>query len=286
MKKKRKLIFAELLALVLLGTAGASYRQSAEKQPIEVQLTDVHATLQVSDYVVDVGSLDIPEYSGTDFYIVNDNSPFFNENIRNYEGEDFIYLSELDELGRCGTCMGQFAQAGMPQEKRGAIGHIKPSGWHTVKYDKDIIQDMYLYNRCHLLMYAISGLNEDARNLITGTRQFNLNMLEIEDQVYDLLKADKTMKVMYRVTPVFDGSNLVADGVLMECLSLDEAQSLSFCVFIYNVQDGITIDYSNGESRISGGIPNKNHFFFIFPSQFEHNSLLYCTHKDKKSKKL
>lgn len=253
MKKKRKWIFVTLLTLVLLGTAGASDKQIAEQMPTEAQSAEMQETLQVSDYIVDVGSIDIPEYSGTDFYIVNNNVPYFNENIRNYDGDDFIYLSELDELGRCGTCMGQFSQAGMPQEERGPIGHIKPSGWHTVKYDKNIIQDMYLYNRCHLLMYAISGLNDDKRNLITGTRQFNLDMLEVEDQVYDLLKADETMKVMYRVTPVFDGSNLVADGVLMECLSLDAAQSLSFCVFIYNVQDGITIDYSNGESRISGG---------------------------------
>lgn len=247
--KKKKWIAGTLLALALLGVSGAVEEQLANIKLAWMQSAKVQEELLVNDCVLDVSSIDIPEYSGTDFYIVNDNVPFFNENIRNYDGEDFIYLSELDELGRCGTCMGQFSQDSMPKEERGAIGHIKPSGWHTVKYDKEIIPDMYLYNRCHLLMYAISGLNDEKRNLITGTRQLNLDMLELENQIYDLIKSDKGIKVMYRVTPVFEGDNLVAKGVLMECMTLDEARNLSFCMFIYNVQDGIIIDYTNGESR-------------------------------------
>ena len=138
-------------------------------------------------------------------------------------------------------------------EERGEIGHIKPSGWHTVKYDKSVISDLYLYNRCHLLMYAVSGINDDERNLITGTRQFNLDMLELENQVYDLLKYDENAKLLYRVTPLFEGDNLVAKGVLMEAATLGDDDGLSFCMFIYNVQDGIVIDYATGESALAEG---------------------------------
>lgn len=207
--------------------------------------------LSEEDVLVDVSSLSIPEYSGTDFYVVNDNVPFFNEKIKAYSGDSFIYLSELDELGRCGTCAGLFSYMTLPAEERGEIGHIKPSGWHTAKYDKSVIPDMYLYNRCHLLMYAVSGINDDTRNLITGTRQLNLDMLELENQVLDTLKYDESVKLLYRVTPIFDGDNLVAKGVLMEAASLGDGDGLSFCMFIYNVQDGIVIDYATGDSRLA-----------------------------------
>jgi DNA-entry nuclease len=207
--------------------------------------------LSEEDVLVDVSSLSIPEYSGTDFYVVNDNVPFFNEKIKAYPGDSFIYLSELDELGRCGTCAGLFSYMTLPEEERGEIGHIKPSGWHTAKYDKSVIPDMYLYNRCHLLMYAVSGINDDTRNLITGTRQLNLDMLELENQVLDTLKYDESVKLLYRVTPIFDGDNLVAKGVLMEAASLGDGDGLSFCMFIYNVQDGIVIDYATGDSRLA-----------------------------------
>ena len=218
--------------------------QTTETTTEQTELTD-------ADLLMDVGTLSIPDYSGTDFYIVNDNVPFFSDALKNYDGDNFIYLSELDELKRCGTCIGLFSNATLPAEERGEIGHIKPSGWHTVKYDKSVISDLYLYNRCHLLMYAVSGINDDERNLITGTRQFNLDMLELENQVYDLLKYDENAKLLYRVTPLFEGDNLVAKGVLMEAATLGDDDGLSFCMFIYNVQDGIVIDYATGESALA-----------------------------------
>lgn len=211
------------------------------------------AKLTEADLLMDVSTLSIPDYSSTDFYIVNDNVPFFSHTLKNYDGDNFIYLSELDELKRCGTCIGLFSNSTLPTEERGEIGHIKPSGWHTVKYDKSVISDLYLYNRCHLLMYAVSGINDDERNLITGTRQFNLDMLELENQVYDLLKYDENAKLLYRVTPLFEGDNLVAKGVLMEAATLGDDDGLSFCMFIYNVQDGIVIDYATGESALAEG---------------------------------
>lgn len=215
--------------------------------------TAEQAELTEADLLMDVSTLPIPDYSGTDFYIVNGNVPFFSDALKNYDGDNFIYLSELDELKRCGTCLGLFSNATLPTEERGEIGHIKPSGWHTVKYDKSVISDLYLYNRCHLLMYAVSGINDDERNLITGTRQFNLDMLELENQVYDLLKYDENAKLLYRVTPLFEGDNLVAKGVLMEAETLGDDDGLSFCMFIYNVQDGIVIDYATGESTLAEG---------------------------------
>lgn len=228
--------------------SGEQAASGAEQSSKEEQV------LSSEDLLLDISSLSIPEYSGTDFYIVNDNVPFFDDNIKNYTGDNFIYLSELDSLGRCGTCIGLFSQSTLPTEERGEIGHIKPSGWHTVKYDKSVISDLYLYNRCHLLMYAVSGINDDTRNLITGTRQFNLDMLELENQVLDTLKYDEGARMLYRVTPVFDGDNLVAKGVLMEALSLGVEDGLSFCMFIYNVQDGIVIDYATGESWLADGV--------------------------------
>ncbi len=229
-------------------TQGAAAQQSAAEEADETQEA---VQLSEDDLLVDASRLEIPEYSGTDFYIVNDNVPFFSENLQNYSGNNFIYLSELDELGRCGTCIGMFTNSTLPTEERGEIGHIKPSGWHTAKYDKSVIPDLYLYNRCHLLMYAVSGINDDTRNLITGTRQMNLDMLELENQVLDTLKYDENARMLYRVTPVFDGDDLVAKGVLMEALNIADDKGLSFCMFIYNVQDGIVIDYATGDNELA-----------------------------------
>ena len=236
----------------LSGTAETetSTKQSETLTQTEQQVQD-RGALSAEDLLIDVGALSIPDYSGTDFYIVNDNVPFFDEALKSYSGDNFIYLSELDDLERCGTCIGLFSNSTLPTEQRGEIGHIKPSGWHTVKYDKSVISELYLYNRCHLLMYAVSGINDDTRNLITGTRQFNLDMLELENQVLDTLKYDESVRLLYRVTPLFEGDNLVAKGVLMEAMCLGDEEGLSFCVFIYNVQDGIVIDYATGESALA-----------------------------------
>lgn len=199
----------------------------------------------------------IPEYNGTLSVVINNNVPQIN--IEDAENGYFIQLSEQDELGRCGVAYMCVDYDKLPTEERGEIGHIKPSGWHTVKYPEQI-PDLYLYNRCHLLMYALSGLNDDERNLITGTRQFNADtdggMLYYENIVLDYVTRTKN-HVLYRVTPIYDGDNLVAKGVQMEALSVED-DAVSFNVFVYNVQNGIEIDYKTGESWVKNDYVKPN----------------------------
>ena len=136
-----------------------------------------------------------------------------------------------------------------PTEERGSIGQVKPSGWQTVKYD--IVDGKYLYNRCHLIGYQLTGENANVKNLITGTRYLNIDgMLDFENMVADYLYEFPKRHVLYRVTPVFEGDDLVARGVLMEAKSVeDDGEGLCYCVFVYNVQPGIVIDYATGENR-------------------------------------
>lgn len=183
-----------------------------------------------------------------DYDVVNNNIPYFTEEEKSTL-EEFEKYSDLDELGRCGTAYANICKNLMPTEKRGDIGHIKPSGWHTVKYP-EVIKDRYLYNRCHLIAYMLAGENDNPKNLITGTRYFNVEgMLPFEEQVHDA--ANKGLHILYRVTPRFSGNNLVADGVLMEAYSVeDKGQTVQFCVFVNNFQPGIVIDYATGESRL------------------------------------
>lgn len=190
---------------------------------------------------------DIPPYDGEAYIEVNGNIPFFTEEellIESYEA-----YSGLDILGRCGEAVGCLSQELMPTEERGEIGMVKPSGWQSVKYPEEI-EDVYLYNRCHLIAWCLSGENANEENLITGTRYMNVEgMLPFENLVANYI--DRTNHhVMYRVTPIFRGTNLVADGVLMEAYSVeDEGKGICFCVYCYNVQPGIEIDYQTGKSR-------------------------------------
>lgn len=190
---------------------------------------------------------DIPEYSGSISCEINGGIPFFTEQM--ITDEAFESYSELDSLGRCGAAIACLSQELMPTEERGSIGMIKPSGWHTVRYD-DLIEDKYLYNRCHLIAYMLSGENANEKNLITGTRYFNVSgMLPYENMVADYI-SDTGNHVMYRVTPVFYSDELLARGVLMEAYSVEDSGiGLEFNVFIYNVQPGIIIDYSTGDSK-------------------------------------
>ena len=188
----------------------------------------------------------IPQYEGEISVEVNGNTPFFKEN--DYTTESYEYYSPLDKLGRCGVAMACLGQETMPTEERGAIGMIKPSGWKTIRYD-DLIEDKYLYNRCHLIAYMLSGENANEMNLITGTRYFNVTgMLPYENETADYINSTGN-HVLYRVTPCFSGKDLVAKGVLMEAYSIeDNGQGLQFNVFVFNVQPGIEIDYATGES--------------------------------------
>jgi len=191
---------------------------------------------------------EIPEFSDVAYVAINDNVPFFMpEEITE---ESYEYYSDLDALGRCGVTMACIGVDIMPTEDRGEIGSVKPTGWQSVKYD--IVEGKYLYNRCHLIGFQLAGENANKKNLITGTRYLNIEgMLPFENLVADYVKETKN-HVLYRVTPLFDGDNLVAHGVLMEGWSVeDEGEGVCFCVYAYNAQPGIEIDYATGESRLA-----------------------------------
>jgi len=192
---------------------------------------------------------DYAAYNGEPYVELNDNVPNFTTREKN-NTKAFENYHRLDTLGRCGTAYANICKELMPTEKRGAIGMVKPSGWNTVKYD--VVDGKYLYNRCHLIGFQLAGENANKKNLITGTRYLNVDgMLPFEDEVADYVK-DTDHHVLYRVTPVFKGDNLVAEGVEMEAYSVeDKGKGICFHVFVYNVQPGVTIDYATGESRLS-----------------------------------
>lgn len=190
----------------------------------------------------------IPAYSGKAYVELNNNQPDFSGSDKEIT-KAFEFYSELDALGRCGQAYANICRELQPLTERGSIGHIKPSGWHTVKYN-DLIDGNYLYNRCHLIGYQLAGENANEKNLITGTRYMNVEgMLLFENEVDDYV--DRTGNhVLYRVTPIYDGDNPVADGVEMEAWSVeDSGEGICFHVYCYNVQPGITIDYTTGESK-------------------------------------
>lgn len=191
---------------------------------------------------------EIPAFSGDAYVAINGNVPFFVE--EEYTTESYEYYSDLDELGRCGVTMACIGVDIMPTEDRGEIGSVRPTGWQSVKYD--IVDGKYLYNRCHLIGFQLAGENANKKNLITGTRYLNIEgMLPFENLVADYVKETEN-HVLYRVTPIFEGDNLVASGVVMEGWSVeDEGDGVCFCVFAYNAQPGITIDYATGDSRLA-----------------------------------
>lgn len=195
-------------------------------------------------------SLDaIPAYDGKAYVAVNNNEPFFTDSDMTTTA--FENYSDLDSFGRCGVAYANICKDIMPTEERGKIGMIKPSGWHTVKYD--VIKDRYLYNRCHLIGYQLAGENANPKNLITGTRYLNVEgMLPFENLVADYVN-NTGNHVLYRVTPMFSGSNLVANGVLIEAKSVeDNGGGILFNVYCYNVQPGVGINYENGDSWLDG----------------------------------
>ena len=191
---------------------------------------------------------DIPTYSGDAYIAVNDNQPFFTQDELTTEA--FETYSELDSLGRCGTAYANICRELMPTEPRGDISSVKPTGWQSVKYD--FVDGKSLYNRCHLIGFQLAGENANPKNLITGTRYLNIEgMLPFENLVADYVK-ETDQHVLYRVTPVFQGQDLVARGVLMEGLSVeDNGEGVTFCVYAYNVQPGVDIDYATGDNHAS-----------------------------------
>lgn len=238
-----KLLLGSLLLSLSLLFGGCGADESTN--------TNTRMSNETSDKLSDTPSTSydlesIPEYSGEPYVTIHDNVPFFSE--EELTTDSFETYSELDDLGRCGTAYANICEEIMPTEKRGKIGMIKPSGWHTVKYTG--IDGNYLYNRCHLIGYQLSAENANEKNLITGTRYLNVTgMLPFENIVADYVN-ETGNHVLYRVTPIYNQENLVADGVLMEAQSV-ENDDLAFCVYCYNVQPGIEIDYHTGDSKSS-----------------------------------
>ena len=199
-----------------------------------------------------LGSMDeiletVPEFSDQAYVVINNNEPFFTDEEKETL-DTFEYYSDLDELGRCGMAIANVCKELMPTGDRESIGQVKPTGWKTAKYDN--VEGKYLYNRCHLIGFQLTGENANEKNLITGTRYMNVDgMLPFENMVDDYV--DETENhVLYRVTPVFEGDELVARGVLMEAYSVeDKGEGICFNVYVYNNQPGIEIDYATGESR-------------------------------------
>ncbi|MCI1306047.1 MAG: DNA/RNA non-specific endonuclease [Lachnospiraceae bacterium] len=225
------------------GAAQAGKTSEAEAQAGEISGAAAQAGETSGAAAQDVTPDKIPAYSSAPSVEINGGVPFFAAEDRTENS--FESYSDLDSLGRCGPAYGCLGQETMPTEKRGDIGMVRPSGWHTVKYDG--IDGNYLYNRCHLIAYMLSGENANEKNLITGTRYMNTEgMLPYEERTADYIRSTGH-HVLYRVTPVFEGNNLVASGVLMEAQSVED-DGLVFCVYCYNVQPGVTINYSTGDS--------------------------------------
>ena len=190
---------------------------------------------------------EVPKYNGKSSVAVHGNKPYFTSREKQ-NTNTFESYHKLDKLGRCGVAYANVSKDTMPTEARGEIGQIRPSGWHTVKYT-GVVDGNYLYNRCHLIAYCLTAENANKKNLITGTRYLNTEgMLPFENMVADYIK-ETGNHVLYRVTPIYNGDNLVADGVQMEARSVeDDGEGITYHVYCYNVQPGVGIDYATGES--------------------------------------
>lgn len=233
MSRKNKKLLTSLLSLIVL-IAVVSYQY----------ILPSYAYKDDSNNTSDV--ISIPSYDNEPYKEVNNNKPTFTDSEKELtEKEEY---SDLDSLGRVGVAFALVSKSTMPTTKRGSIGMIKPAGWHTVKYD--FVDGKYLYNRCHLIAHQLTGQNANPKNLMTCTRSMNVDgMLPFENKVANYIK-ETNNHVLYRVTPVFDGDNLVANGAYMEAYSIEDKGKLSFNVYVYNVQKGVTIDYKTGESKL------------------------------------
>lgn len=244
MKKKKLGVFIiAVIAFAVMYFSG-DYKEEIKRFFSELNLLGETSAFEYNSYNLD----EISEYDGiSEYVIINNNEPFFDKS--NMNTKSFEKYSNLDYLGRCGVAYANVGPELMPTSERESIGSVKPSGWHTVKYD--IVNGKYLYNRCHLIGYQLTGENANEKNLITCTRQMNVGMmLDIENEVADYIKKTNN-HVLYRATPIYEGDNLLANGVLLEGLSVeDNGQGIKFNIYVYNIQDGISIDYSTGESKL------------------------------------
>lgn len=229
--KKHRVLLPLLLAVFVLFGGCASLAEPGSAPAAAVALEDV------------------PAFSGAPYVEIDGNQPAFSEAERT--AESFETYSALDELGRCGPAFACIGQDLMPTQERESISQVRPTGWQNAEYD--FVDGGYLYNRCHLIGFQLTGENANERNLITGTRYMNVEgMLPFENMVADYVK-ETGSHVLYRVTPVFEAEELVARGVQMEAWSVeDEGDGVCFNVYVYNSQPGVEIDYRTGESRAAG----------------------------------
>ncbi len=239
-KKEQSTLFSLLVILVLV--IGYFYQNRMQEAGASLKKDD---SFKEVEKIPSYSLKEIPSYDGKDYVVLDNNKPHFKE--EDYASEEFEYYSELDSLGRTQVAFANIGVSLMPIEKRGSIGGVKPSGWHTIKYD--IVDGKYLYNRCHLIGYQLTGENANEKNLITCTRQMNTKgMLSFENKVADYIK-ETNHHVLYRVTPIYENDNLLATGVEIEAQSIEDHE-ISFHVFVYNVQDGISINYKTGKSEL------------------------------------
>lgn len=236
---KKTRIFSGLIVVIITLALGTFYGSG------ELGIKKENSIITTSKTNININIEDIPEYTSEIYVEINNNIPYFEES--QYTTESFEKYSDLDELGRCGVAYANISKETMPPDgdERDSISSIKPTGWQQAEYN-----DEYLYNRCHLIGYQLSDEDANELNLITGTRYFNVNgMLPFENQVADYINENQNNHVLYRVTPIYEGDNLLASGVEIEAYSVeDNGQGVCFNVFIYNVQPGIVIDYKTGES--------------------------------------
>ena len=243
--KKKKLSGVALILLAIAIYIGNNYQEEIDTILSELNIIGITTAFEENSYELN----NIPEYDGiSEYVIINNNIPNFDESDINTNS--FEEYSSLDYLGRCRTAYANIGPELMPTEERGSIGSVKPSGWQTIKYD--IVDGKYLYNRCHLIGYQLTGENANKENLITCTRQMNVGtMLDFENEVADYIRKTNN-HVLYRATPIFEGDNLVASGVHLEALSVeDNGEGIKFNVYLYNIQDGIKINYKTGESSLT-----------------------------------
>lgn len=252
---RRFRFLALILLICLLAGCSADFSPTTKEQAT-IQETKLPSQAEITE----TSELSSLKFDSSPYAIINENKPFFTQ--EEITAVAFESYAELDALGRCGAAISSVGRETMPTEERGSIGQIKPSGWQTVKYD--IVDGKYLYNRCHLIGFQLTGENANRENLITGTRYMNVEgMLPFENMIADFVK-ETGFHVMYRVTPVFKGDELVARGVLLEAISVeDKGEGILFCVYCFNAQPGIEIDYATGESSL-GKKPEQS-----LPSQSE-----------------
>ena len=240
--KKEKIISFIIVLVLAIGWYG--YKNYISKPPVNEELGSIEKVK--TEKRAEKNKLLSLKYTGDPYIQLNGNVSSFSD--ADLTKKNFIKLSELDDLGRCGTAVACLSKKNLPKEKRKSIGMVKPSGWHTVRYD-DLIRDKYLYNRCHLLAFSVTGLNADERNLITGTRYLNIDGMCDQEEIVRNYIRNTGNHVMYKVTPIFKGDDLVARGVHMEAKSVeDDGKGVEFNTYSFNVQPGIEIDYKTGES--------------------------------------